>query len=445
MVYAQADANLNVLPKAEVGTSFQKSYEDFQNPERGMTGWADVQDVWEEGIQREINDGYRLLRTQIRLDEYRYGSIPDQLVQRLERSFAMVRRHGAKVIPRVIYNSPDSWFAGGVHIAEDAPVDRVIAHIQQLGPVFARNSDVIAWFEGGFVGAWGEWHSSMHGLDTPANKERIKNALLESFPQDRKISFRYPADVKRWYPDTQSPPAGGRIGIHSDCILMGEHDGSTWIGDNLKSYARTVTRTGPYGGETCEYYPQHTSCDAIRSHGKDLRLTWLNRYGAFNAYRNTWRAQGCEAEVLRSMGYRLELEELRLSSGTLIKGGSVEVTARMRNSGWAPVYNPRNLQLVLLNNGRPVSRINVPEADLRQVLPEGDKTESTNVRGQASIPSESPAGWFEIGVAAPDRNLPDDARQSLRFANQSRSNPDQSWVADGGYFRTGLWVQVVDR
>lgn len=430
-------------PLAELTTEFTKSYAEFLNPERGMAGWADLVGAWDEGVKREIADGHTLLRAHIQLDAFRYQPLSSQWIERLEKGFAMIRLNGTKVIPRFTYNSPESSFVGGYHIAEDAPIDHVLNHIEQLGPVLSRNADVIAWIEAGFVGAWGEWHSSQRGLDANASEDRIKDALLSNFPQNRKIAFRNPSDLRRWYPET--PPASGRAGIHNDCILSGRDDAYTWAWpevDNLKGYVRASTLSAPYGGETCFYTPQLTDCDSIRSHGTQLRLTWLNRYGAFSAYRSGWQAQGCYAEVLRSMGYRLELESLSVSKATVARGEVVRFTVALRNSGWAPLYNARTLQIVLLSNGQPAQRIDMPEADLRNVLPNNDTPAARVFQSQVTVPAGSANGLFEVAIAAPDPLLPDDARQAVRFANEDRSQPAQAWVPDGGFFRTGTWLRI---
>src|SRR4030095_15962150 len=71
---------------------------------------------------------------------------------------------------------------------------RVIEHIDQLEPVLRRNSDVIAYLEAGFVGAWGEWHNSTSGLDTTASKSAVLKRLLRALPQDRFVSVRSQRD-----------------------------------------------------------------------------------------------------------------------------------------------------------------------------------------------------------------------------------------------------------
>ena len=51
--------------------------------------------------------------------------------------------------------------AGGDYTSyEDPDQDIIEKHIAQLAPVFSQNADVIALFEAGFVGPWGEWHTT---------------------------------------------------------------------------------------------------------------------------------------------------------------------------------------------------------------------------------------------------------------------------------------------
>lgn len=58
-------------------------------------------------------------------------------------------------------------------------------HIQQIGVLWRNNSDVINLVDPGFIGGWGEWHTSSNGLDTPENEATILNAILGAMPEER--------------------------------------------------------------------------------------------------------------------------------------------------------------------------------------------------------------------------------------------------------------------
>ncbi|HRF98246.1 MAG TPA: DUF4874 domain-containing protein, partial [Aggregatilineales bacterium] len=63
-------------------------------------------------------------------------------------------------------------------------------------PILQNNADVIAFMEIGFVGAWGEWHSSTNVL-VDANtgitdgSKAIITSLLQALPPNRMIAMRY--------------------------------------------------------------------------------------------------------------------------------------------------------------------------------------------------------------------------------------------------------------
>ena len=108
-----------------------------------------------------------------------------------------MRTAGLKAISRFAYNFPQ----GGSYPYQDPDATRqqVLAHIAQLEPVLRKNADVIAYLEIGFVGAWGEWHSSTNKLVDPEPNSKINdasraivNCLLEALPQERMVAMRYP-------------------------------------------------------------------------------------------------------------------------------------------------------------------------------------------------------------------------------------------------------------
>ena len=425
-----------VVTMAE-GTRFSRSWENFRNPERGEGGWADLIDASNNWYEQELAKGRTLLRAQVRLDDYLFSRLPESLIEQYQRGFDLIRKNGVKVSLRFVYNHIDGYFNTDTDRAADASLDRVIQHIAQLGPLVQKNRDVIAWVEAGFIGAWGEWHSSGSGLDSPEAKIQVRDALLQNFPADRKILVRLPADIQSWYPD--SAAAQGRVGIHNDCVLITPTDASTWVGRGTREYGRSLTLSAPYGGEHCNLPRQQTDCASILEHGRHLRLTWLNFGPASATYRQAWQAGGCLDEVERSLGYRLELEEFQVSVTTAQPGETVSVAVRIRNLGWAPMYNQRPLQLVFSVDGRPVHRVDISGADLRQVQPEADMPDGYRVTAEVAIP-ENLSGRLELGLAAPDDLLRDDPRHAVRFANADQG--EQRWFAESGFFRTGVSVQV---
>ena len=127
-----------------VAASYGRSLEEFPNPERGWTtgGTAD-------NYAKAASRGISVVMRYVRLDEYRNSALPAAFVSQLGADLAAARQHGLKVVLRFTYN---------YGFAADAPIDRVLQHIDQVAPVLRDHADVIASMQAGFIGAWGEWH-----------------------------------------------------------------------------------------------------------------------------------------------------------------------------------------------------------------------------------------------------------------------------------------------
>ncbi|MCZ6661933.1 MAG: DUF4874 domain-containing protein, partial [Actinobacteria bacterium] len=148
----------DVLGAEPAAVSYLPLETDILNPERGLYVQVDL--VNETNLQWVREQGSVIAFAYVRLDDYRNSAIPDTFLTNLSRGFDAARTAGIKIIFRVSYN-----FAIG---EEDAPKERVLQHISQIQPIFEQHQDVIAVVQAGFIGAWGEWHSSTNGLNEPA-------------------------------------------------------------------------------------------------------------------------------------------------------------------------------------------------------------------------------------------------------------------------------------
>jgi hypothetical protein len=307
---------------------------------------------------------------------------------------------------------------------------------------------VIAVWQAGFIGAWGEGHTSSNGLDLPAPKRRIRDALLAALPSGRLLQWRYPPDLIAW---SAIPGTGGtfpRIGFHNDCFMSGTTDVGTYDDDPMirarqRSYAARLTRTTLFGGETCDADGEvaRTSCPAILSEGAGFHLTTLNRDYALKFHKR-WIADGCFAEIKRRMGYRLELVSASINAAG-VRGDDLAAAVRVRNVGWARPANPRPLRLVLrhIASGRTFS---LASGDLRSVDPQDETPDLFAFRW--TIPDDAPTGRYSVGVAAPDPapKLRGRAAFAVRFATADDTARGQRWDSQRAVFQTGLSVLVTN-
>ena len=202
----------------------------------------------------------------------------------LQTNFDDIRDGGVKAIVRFAYNQgpfPDT--------EPDASKTQILRHIEQLTPLLQNNADVIAWLEAGFIGAWGEWHTSTNGLDNLADKQEILFALLKALPEMRTVQVRYPANIIEMFPNvlTEEQAFDGsnqsRIAHHNDCFLSSNTDVGTYErNDGVitierdQFYLAELTRFTPMSGETCAPNPPRSECTSAIQEMELLHFSAIN-------------------------------------------------------------------------------------------------------------------------------------------------------------------------
>ncbi len=427
---------------------------DFPGPERGFYRFAtDPSKITATSLLYVAQEGQRLVYTPADLSAYRTRSLPSSYLNKLETGFANLRKQGLKTVLRFAYNYPET--EAEYLNAQDATLSRVKSHIQQLQPVLQRNADVIAVMQGGFIGAWGEWHTSSHNLTTPARKAAVRDALLQALPAQRLLQVRYPADLARWYPEpvtlaqwlSSSPPPAARVGLHNDCFLASTDDVGTYFAETvaesqaLRTYAQKATTVTGAGGETCappEPAQARMTCADILREGAAYHMSYLNRdyYGGFFAQ---WQAGGCLAEVSRRLGYRVELQTVAHSS-TAAHRGTLTWSATLLNQGWARPLNARSLVLSLVDVQGQTTVLPLPGSDLRQAAP----GELLRLEGEVALPATLATGTYRVHLGAPDAeaSLAANPAYTLRFANADDGVAGVQWLVSQGALALGTTLLV---
>jgi hypothetical protein len=402
------------------------SSEDFPNPERGFTPYINLEYPAELSNPRALyGQGYTLGKSDVLLEKWRYSAIPQDYLDRLDRSFGVIRQGGMKVSIRFMYNSPG--VGSDYRSAQDAPLERVLAHIKQLEPLLRKNADVIAMLQAGFIGAWGEWHTSSNGLTSSANKSTILNALLNALPPERMVLMRTVPDIAERYStpisasEAYQGSAKARIGLKNLCFLADSYDAGTYSHDYrlAEGYRNYLAQTSSYaavGGETCEVNASNnrTACSIAVPEMARFHWSYLNNH-FYRPNLERWKAEGCYSEISRRLGYRLRLTQAQLPEG-LKPGDSFSARFTFYNEGFAAPYNPRGLELVLRHKSSgSLTRFNL-SADPRRWMP----GQSQQVELQATLPSSLPAGAYEALLNLPDPkpNLYARPEYAIRLANQ---------------------------
>lgn len=424
-----------------LSVQFTPSTLDFPNPERGFYKYAaDPAKLDANYLNSITQQGYRLIYTPADLSQWRNQDLPQSYLNSLNDGFELMRQAGVKAVLRFAYD----YEASG----KDTNLAQVKRHIEQLKPIINRNADVIAVWQGGFIGAWGEWHSSANGLNSDSNKKEIAQALLAALPANRQLNLRYPYDLIKWYgtpasaEDFANNSEKARIGIHNDCYLASIDDTGTYQPrhdqtiEAQRMFTRQHVQYTSFGGETCAPAANaRTTCSDILREGKEFRLAYLN-YDYHETFIDGWTKEGCMADVQKNIGYRIELSQFQISSQANASG-SLKWALKLSNQGWARPINPRNIVVRFTSSSGSSKDVVLENTNLRTL----DSGASAQWEGTLTLPNLS-AGEYSVSLGAPDPDarLASNTRFSLRFANADSGNVQ--WNLKTGFLDTGLKVNV---
>ena len=449
---AELGAHIDKALRAALGikerwtVAFLPTDADLPNPDRGFYSFAGASDfvagLDASALRAARAAGRRLLMARVQLDAWREDDLPPWLLAALDQRMNEVRQAGMKVTLLFNYDFSEA--------GQDATAERIRGHLRQLKPVLAAHAAVIPFMRAGFIGAWGEWHSSASGLSCEgapgspacaaarASRLIVRDALLDNVPQTTQIGIRYPADLMQWYPE---PTQQARLGLHNDCFLAGPSDTGTYQQYGQREYVQALSARTAFGGETCVngQTPVRDTCADILDEGRRYHLAWLNADYAPSVIAG-WKAQGCLARVSAFMGYRLQLDGLA-HAGEVAAGQSLDFDVDLRNVGWARLFTPRLLE-VRLRHRDTGATWTAAAGDLRELPPQAGA--SSRVRVTLTVPAGAQPGDHEVWLGVPDvfPATEGDPRFAVRFANADNADAQQAWSAPLGRFRTGSTVYV---
>ncbi|MCQ2389322.1 MAG: DUF4874 domain-containing protein [Kiritimatiellae bacterium] len=239
----------------------------LRNPERGWRfeigvgklaedpcKFTHVGDHWP--FARFKGDGVTVAQAYCYLTQFHDKPVSDEKIAALEADFARARKDGVKFLLRFAYDHDPG-------LKPTPSLDRLLAHVEQLKPVVRRNADVIYCLQIGWVGAWGEFHSSAIGLEKdPKAVAAVVGATLDMLPANRstmmrRVDYKINA-LKAMGADTNEVTAAtawtaaptARIGFFNDGTLANWWDGATFVDepyadDSNREFER-VKREGLY-------------------------------------------------------------------------------------------------------------------------------------------------------------------------------------------------------
>ena len=423
----------------------------FPNPERGFyeevewRGTDNLDDYYfEEGTQK----GRSLLMRLYYFENFRKTDLPQSVLTQIGNDMAKFRQKGFKCILRFAYTDSSK------KPYQDASPAIWKRHLEQLKPVLQQNSDVIYVVQAGFLGVWGEWYYSNQGIGykiPAATRTALIDALLDAVPANRCVQLRTPKFKTDYIGSAtaltdatayQGTPQA-RLGHHNDAFCNGELNQGTYENATKdKAYIAQECLYVPNGGETnieAEYaaeYKNYGTGAKATAEMKKLHYSYLGfDYAAYatGQWKKETDATGMSYYnvMARDMGYRFQLTEGTFPA-TATTGGTMSVTLKIKNTGYAPLYNERHAYIVL-KNADSTYRIQL-QSDPRSWRPD----QTTTITENLTLPANIAEGTYTLYLNLPDADsrIATNPAFSVRFANTN------IWEQSTGYNKLNTQITI---
>ncbi len=431
-VYSSCEKQQDISPGEEVLTTVDYTSSDaiIFNPERGFYKYTACNPGSDGPIELSTLQafragGYSLIYRIYYLKDFRDRDLTPDVLETMSTDMELLREAGMKCILRIAYSeNPEE---------PDAPLSTIEMHLDRLKPWFAENYDVIAVMQAGFIGAWGEWYYTSNNLNSQGAQAAVLNKILEVLPEERMVQVRTPKYKTDYVQNKEAlklaEAFGGtkkaRIGHHNDCFLASENDYGTYENVGVeKKYINADAQYVPVGGETCPPSGvEPADCDKAEEEMRFLRWTYLND-DYYNGVNDRWKDQGCLDDIQRELGYRFELKS-GMYSPEVSPGHTLNLKLTIRNSGYASLFNPRLVELILIHGQTGASYRLQLEEDPRFWKPSADS--ELDIR--AGLPADIAQGKYQLYLSLPDPEpeLYEKPSFSIQLANEGLWQPTSGY------------------
>jgi len=420
--------------------------------------------------------------------------LSEENFQTMQEYFDELQKLGKKAVLRFAYERD---FMG--RAAAGPTGEQILEHLDQLKSFLEKNKDLILVVQAGMIGAWGEWHSSIQGLE---NSEETKTAVLEKLlsvvPAERNVQVRLP-EFKNLLKD--KPDLYKRLSFHDDFIVIRPdrwdadmHEGTVkfdqivaespylvvdgelpwgfwsvgadpdspsagWIIDGLQAARRLFLQHYTSLSIIHNYKEQHPNNgfdennppeysmivwkktmiteDSLRQHRMPVSDSYFRKQDGTTVKRNMF-------DYIRDhLGYRIELQSLQLPK-KLKMGKENRLELDLVNRGFATVFGEHPVYFVLIDDKGKVAEFLTEANPLDwQPFQPGDTAYASlthSIDLSLDLPDSVVAGEYKLGLWIPDASdrLKYNPRYSIRCANGDTT----WWVSKDGKYGVNVLANV---
>ncbi|RAV19180.1 DUF4874 domain-containing protein [Paenibacillus contaminans] len=387
-----------------------------------------------------------LAQTYFYLSAYENKDLDDIAFDTMQIFLDELRQMGMRALLRFAYQM-------GYYGPECADRDQMLRHMEQLAPFIRKNKDVIHVYQAGFIGSWGEWHSSKYEFD----RKEMLESILRMVPEELQVQVRLP-EYKGLLGNDH--PQYKRVGFHDDFIAIKPNSGDGGLIPGSAQYAQFCEESpfllidgelpwgewsfgdgwyiDPYGtimrlaehhytslslihNNREEYYRQGDddgkySMEYWKEIGIDPSWLQLNRL----PYADAWFLDEHGNEIRRTtfdyirdhLGYYLQAG--RLEIGMLREKQLASLTLELRNYGFAAPHGLESAAFVWIDQqGNEIQASSAGDPRHWHPHEPGDAKRSLLAHVvQASLPLPEHAGVYRLGL-----KIGNSAGHSVRIAN----------------------------
>lgn len=435
------------LEAQTTSVSYTPSTENFSNPERGFYHHKETHSASYSALNQTslrnyiLNEKISLILRIFYLEDFINSPISASYLSNMQADFDKIRNAGIKCIVRFAYSDD----AGATQ--RDASKEQIIAHLQQLKPLLTANADVITVVQAGFIGAWGEWYYTDHFGMNPtaadyANRKEVIDALLLAIPSNRMIQLRTPKLKQKTFLTTTAlnntqgfnGTSLARVGHHNDCFLADNTDMGTYTSVASEyPYLEQETKFTPMGGETCAFNDDRSNCATALFEMAKFHWSYMN-IDYYPQVISEFSTDSCLEELKKKLGYRLQMNSATFPNSTN-SGGTLPISFRIQNVGFASPFNQRKAYLVLRNVANDQEFSVQLNADPRLWL---NSNNEMIVSENLTLPNTIAPGSYKLFLYLPDASssLASKPDYSIRLANTNM------WETSTGYNNLNFTLNV---